>query len=121
MQITVFRSPPLNNLYIPNTKQEQVHVDVRLLKKRGCTGLESGLRGSVDSLRGRVVFRTLKRRGRWNGEYALDGAMPDVPSAFLACHQFPVSSVMSRISFWANEISFGSLGEAVSGPWSASR
>jgi hypothetical protein len=120
MQITVLQSPLLNDSYIPNTEQEQVHVDLHLLKKRGCTGLESGLIGVVDSLRGGVVFRTLKRRDRWNEEYPLNGAMPNVPSAFLACHQFLESSIISRISFLANEISFGSSGEAVSGPSPAS-
>ena len=40
--------------------------------------------------------------------------LPDVPSAFFACHHFPCLSTMSRISPLANEISLGSSGFAVS-------
>ena len=60
------------------------------------------------------------KRGDRNEEYALDGAMPVVPSAFLACHHFPELSITSSKSFFANEISFGSSGEAVSEATSAS-
>ena len=60
-----------------------LRVDSCLLKTRAYV---SGLIGVVDSLRNRVVSDISRRRRQ---EYALDGAMPIVPSAFLTSHQFP--------------------------------
>lgn len=92
----------------------RARVDSRVLKTRRCAGLYSSLIGVVDSLWDRVVSEMFNGERDRNEEYALDGAMPACPSAFLACHHFPELSITSSISFLANEISFGSSGEAVS-------